>query len=95
MTAYELVDEVRKRPDHYLRGDRSLRQLHAIMVGYELGATRGIFSDFRPFNRWLSRKFGLPEASGWFNMVNSQADMDEKAYDLFFELLDQFRSGTK
>jgi hypothetical protein len=58
------------------------------MVGFELGAKRGIFSDFILFNRWLSRKFGLPEASGWFNMVTSQADKAEKAYDLFFDLQD-------
>jgi hypothetical protein len=95
MDAYELVEMVRKRPDHLLRGGKSLRQLHAIMVGYEYGAERGIFSDFRPFNRWLAHKFSLPEASGWFNMVSSQAASDEEAFDLFFKLLDQFRSETK
>src|SRR5882762_5558094 len=89
MDAYELVETIRKRPDHLLRGGRSLKQLHAIMVGYELGAERGIFSDFRPFNHWLARKFSLPEPSGWFNMVTSQAESDEKAFDLFFQLLDE------
>jgi hypothetical protein len=65
------------------------------MIGYELGAQRGIFSDFRPFNSWLARKFGLPEPSGWCNMVTAQAGSDEKAFDLFFQLLDQFRDDTK
>ena len=44
MDAYELVEAVRKQPKHFLRSDKSLKELHAIMVGYELGAKHGIFS---------------------------------------------------
>jgi len=91
MDAYELVEIVRKRPVFFIHGSKSLRQLHAIIIGYELGVGRGISSDFRPFNAWLAQKYGLPEPSGWCNMVISKAGSDEKAFDLFYELLDEFK----
>jgi hypothetical protein len=91
MDAYELVEIIRKKPGFYMHGGKSLRQLQAIIIGYEMGARQGISSDFRPFNRWLAQKYGLPEPSGWCNMVISQAGSDEKAFDLFYELLDDFK----
>jgi hypothetical protein len=95
MDAFELVEMIRKKPDRYLHGGKSLKQLHAIMIGYDLGAERGIFSDFRPFNRWLAQKFELPEPSGWYNMITTRAGSDGEAFDLFFELLDSFRSESR
>ena len=95
MDAYDLVEIARKKPAFYLPGGKSLRQLQAIVIGYEMGSGRGISSDFRPFNRWLAQRHGLPEASGWCNMVITQAGSDEKAFDLFFELLDKFKSEAR
>jgi hypothetical protein len=95
MDAYELVEIVRKKPGFYLHTVKSLRQLHSLLIGYEIGAKQGICSDFRPFNRWLAEEFGLPEASGWCNMIITRAGSDEAAFDLFFELLDRFRKETR
>ena len=94
MDAYELVEIVRKKPGFYLHGT-SLRQLQSLLIGYEIGAKQGICSDFRPFNRWLAKEFGLPEGHGWCNMVITRAGSDEAAFDLFFELLDRFRKETR
>jgi hypothetical protein len=93
MDIYELVEVVRKKPGFYLHG-RSLRQLNSLLIGYEIGAKQGICSDFRPFNSWLAKRFDLPEAAGWCNMVVECAGSDEAAFDLFFELLDRFKKET-
>jgi len=36
MDAYDLVEIVRKKPAFYLPGGKSLRQLQAIVIGYEM-----------------------------------------------------------
>src|SRR6266576_3801595 len=94
MDAYELVEIVRKKPGFYLYG-QSLRQLHSLLIGYEIGAKQGICGDFRPFNMWLAKQFDLPEASGWCNKIVARAGSNEAAFDLFFELLDKFRKETR
>jgi len=95
MDAYELVEIIRKKPGFYLHSGKSLRQLHSLLIGYEIGAKQGICSDLRPFNRWLAKQFGLSEASGWCNKVITRAGSDEAAFDLFFELLDRFKNETR
>jgi hypothetical protein len=95
MDAYELVEIIRKRPGFYFPNGKSLKELSAFIGGYEVGAKQGISSDFRPFNKWLAHKYGLPEPSGWCNMILSVAGSDEKAFELFYELLDEFRRMTK
>ena len=91
MNAYELVEIIRQKPGFYLHG-KSLKQLHSLIIGYEIGAKQGISSDFRPFNRWLAKELGFGEpTSGWCNMISARAESDEKAFDLFFGLLDRFR----
>jgi hypothetical protein len=90
MDAYELVEIIRKKPSFYLPSGKSLKELSAFIGGYEIGAKQGISSDFRPFNKWLARKYGLPEPSGWRNMITSMAASDEKAFDHFFELIQEF-----
>lgn len=94
MDAYELVEVVRKKPGFYLHG-LSLRQLRALLIGYEIGAKQGISGDFRPFNSWLAKQLGVPETRGWCNIIVERAGSDGAAFHLFFELLDTFKNETR
>src|SRR4051794_30511192 len=96
MNAYELVEIIRQKPAFYLHDGKSLKQLRSLVIGYEIGAREGISSDFRPFNVWLAKEleFGEP-TSGWCNMISPRAESDEKAFDLFFELLDRYRKEVR
>ena len=80
----------------YLDGERSLKRLRSFLIGYEAGvsASHGNLTgleDFHTFNSWVAKRIGFIEStSGWCNMIFLKAGSDEKAFNLFFELLDEF-----
>jgi hypothetical protein len=47
---------------------------------------------FHGFHDWVAKEFGHSESTaGWCNMIIWKAGSDEKAYDLFFDLLDRYQ----
>jgi hypothetical protein len=96
MHVFDLCDRIREKPSIFLDGDKSLRRLRSFLTGYEAGSN-GVglagAEDLRMFNLWVAEQLGFSEStSGWCNMVGLKAGSDEKAFDLFFELLDKYRS---
>jgi len=82
----------------YLDGDKSIRRLRSFLVGYDggLGAC-GLGLEGRAemaqFEQWIAVKLEtINSTSGWCNMVLSKVNSDEKAYELFFQLLDEYRT---
>lgn len=102
MDIIEMLEEIRRKPGFYLDGDISLKRLRSFMVGYEEGAgstTRKLTDEqqFHQFNDWVARRLGYPMSGrGWCGMIIKRAGDDEKAFHMFFELLDEFkgRSGS-
>lgn len=98
MSVYQLLDIIRNDAPFYLREQKSLKALRVYLSGFEDGLIeggkkQGIFGELRPFNSWVAKQLGFGEStSGWCNMILSKAGSDEKAFDLFFELLDKYRS---
>jgi hypothetical protein len=98
MHAFELCKIIKKRPRHYFNGRQSLEKLDLFLAAYEAGANSNHgklvgMEDMRSFNCWVAKQLGYGEStSGWCNMILSKADSDEKAFDLFFELLDKYQS---
>lgn len=96
----EILDKIRRLPAIYLDGDRSLKRVRSFLVGYEVGAvaTARELTDreqFHQFTNWVASRLGYAESTiGWCNMILEKAGSDEKAYDMFFELLDEFRAQT-
>lgn len=92
-----MLEKIRQRPALFLDGDRSLKRVRSFMVGYETGAatTARELTDqeqFRLFNHWVASRLGYSSTSrGWCNMILERAGSDEKAYEMFFDLLDEFR----
>lgn len=89
---------VRRRPLEFLSERKSLHSLHVFLAGYEygvlsMGAKNGVFGELRDFNAWVAKELGFSSATrGWYNMITSRTDSEEKAFDYFFELLDRYRS---
>lgn len=103
MHIFELCDAIRRRPAIYLSGDKSIKCLRSFLVGYEAGvgfqASPDLnqskltgAEDMRSFNDWVAKRLGYSNStSGWCNMILSRADSEERAFEMFFRLLDEFR----
>jgi len=92
---FEDLDEVRRHPNLTGVERKSLTALKAFLSGYEAGLFRGGDKQgvsLRTFNTWVAKELGFAEpTSGWCNMILARAESEERAFDLFFELLDRFR----
>lgn len=92
---FEDLDAVRRTPSLTGVEGKSLCALKAFLSGYEAGLFRGGDKrgvSLRTFNSWVAEELGFPEStSGWCNMILARAETDDKAFDMFFQLLDKFR----
>ena len=100
----ELLDEsvsdflfsLRKRPVLYF-GEKSLSRLSVYLAGYQhglgrLGKALKQQDEFHRFHDWIAFKFEFSNStSGWCKMILAKAENEEKAFDLFFELLGEFQ----
>lgn len=94
---FELLDRIKKRPAIFLDGDPSLKRLRSFLVGYEcalgrLQLTLAGHAIFYLFNDWVAAHLDFGNStSGWCNMILAKCGNDDaKAYQFFFDLLDQF-----
>jgi hypothetical protein len=94
---YNLLEKIQKGPSHLLRG-KSLRALWVFLCGYETAIsdckrTDITFSDLRPFNEYVAKYYGYAKAGprSCFTTISLKNESDEKAYDVFFELLANFK----
>ena len=93
---FEVLDGIRRHPNMTGVEGKSLTALRVFLCGYECGVARsekrGIFGHLRPFNIWVAKELGFAEpTSGWCNMILARAKSEERAFDMFFDLLDRFR----
>lgn len=92
-----MLEKIGQRPGMWIDGDKSLKRIRSFMVGYEVGAattTRELTDDlrFHEFNDWVAKRLGYASSvPGWCNMILEKAGDDEKAYKMFFELLEEFK----
>ena len=97
MDIVELLALIRHRPGFYIDGDKSIKRLRSFLVGHEIGSatTARELTDqlnFHEFNDWVAKRLGYRSSvPGWCNMVLEKAGSDEKAYEMFFELLEEFK----
>lgn len=92
MEVYELLARIRKTPVLFIGGDRRLSVLHAFLSGYEYGSAESVFGELRPFNDWVAQRLGITmrASKSWREMIATSAVSDESAYELFFELFEQY-----
>jgi hypothetical protein len=101
MECDELLLAIRRVPTLCVHDKKSLRELWAFLAGWEAGINSAggksnIFGSLRSFNIWVAKELGFAEpTSGWCNMITDKAGSDEKAFDLFFELLDKYKMNQR
>jgi hypothetical protein len=95
---FEDLDAVRRHPNLTGVEGKSLTALKAFLSGYETGLLRAGDKQgmsLRAFNTWVAKELGFAEStSGWCNMILARAESEDKAFDMFFELLDRFRGRS-
>ena len=100
MDIVEMLEKIRHRPGIYVDGDISLKRVRSFLVGYEVGMLsrdRELTDreQFHQFNDWVAKRLGYTSStSGWCNMILEKAGGDEKAYEMFFELLEEFKGQS-
>ena len=80
----------------YLTEAKSLKHLCSFLVGYECG--RADASEkmdgqrYIQFNAWLAKRLAYEgTAMSWRTVILKKAGTDERAYEMFFALLDEFK----
>ncbi|MFD5105251.1 hypothetical protein [Streptomyces cinereoruber] len=100
-SVYDLLEQVRLRPGMWVPGS-SLLQLDSMLIGYRVAmAVHEAEEDFpfwtpggdSPFDAWLSERNGAGSSLRWSTQIEHEArTTDTPPIELFFSLLDQFRS---
>lgn len=92
---YDLLKRIKQRPGMYL-GKVSLTRLKMLLMGYSM--SRGELGlqlteeekRFAKFQQWIQIKYQVNSSEGWENIILSQVKDEKLAFELFFELFEQF-----
>ncbi|MBP0015522.1 MAG: hypothetical protein J7525_20745 [Roseofilum sp. SID3] len=92
---YDLLARIKQRPGMYL-GKVSLTRLKMLLMGYSM--SRGELGlqltqeekQFAQFQQWIQRKYQINSSEGWESIILSQVEDEKLAFDLFFQLFEQF-----
>ena len=92
---YALLVRIKQRPGMYL-GKVSLTRLKMLLMGYSM--SRGELGlqltqqekQFAQFQKWIQNKYQINSSQGWETIILSQVNDEKLAFDLFFELFEQF-----
>ncbi|WP_051319783.1 MULTISPECIES: hypothetical protein [Planktothrix] len=92
---YDLLARIKQRPGMYL-GKVSLTRLKMLLMGYSM--SRGELGlqltqqekQFAQFQQWIQTKYQINLSQGWETIILSQVEDEKLAFDLFFELFEQF-----
>ena len=80
----------------YLMGPKSLKHVCSFLVGYQCGradaSEKMDDQQYIRFHAWLAKRLAYEgTAKSWHTVILKKAGSDEKAYQMFFELLDEFK----
>ncbi|MFM5998359.1 MAG: hypothetical protein ACKPCI_23750 [Dolichospermum sp.] len=94
---YDLLTRIKQRPGMYL-GKVSITRLKMLLMGYSM--SRGELGlqltqqekQFSQFQKWIQGKYQINSAEGWETIILSQVEDEKLAFDLFFQLWEQFKN---
>jgi len=95
---YDFFEKIKERPAMYV-GAKSLTRIQMFFYGYcyaldlqDIEFNQKQFKSYS-FHNWIAEKLGWSEStSGWLNMILNKVNGDEeKAVDLFYEFLEEFK----
>jgi hypothetical protein len=104
-SVFEVLDEVRKRPGMYVGGDDTaralqLQNLEQMLCGYSLALRQHRIeepvTDFiREFGEYLRKTKGWSTSCGPVVAIIGEAGGDSEAWELFWSLVDEFRTTVE
>ena len=96
MNVYQLIDKIRENPKKYI-GNNGLAHFHTFLGGYFMDRDDEYYNhdeiNFDFFHDYVAIKFGYGAVNGWSRIIGFKAKDKEDALNLFFELLDDFRTN--
>ena len=87
-----LLEEIKEQPAIYI-GKKSLDRLVAFLGGYSycMYKQQNISTPILPgFQEYISEYFKIESAHNWSSIIVSNSRNDEEAFDMFYDLLEQF-----
>lgn len=93
---YEAIKRMKKRPGMYL-GKKSILRLHMFLEGYissQYDLDKNYNTSFLGFSDFVGEHYGESSNKGWERLILEAVGDDEKAVDVFYELLDTFLKGN-
>lgn len=92
---YDLLARIKQRPGMYL-GKVSLTRFKMLLMGYSM--SRGELGlkltqqekQFAKFQQWIQTKYQVNSSQGWETIILSQVEDEKLAFDLFFDLFEEF-----
>ncbi len=92
LTIEDALLKVRENPIKYI-GKKSLKRLDLFMLGYSLcqtereGTSQNFVGEFQTF---IEKKYNIIESIRFSRIIQNYSISDECAFDIFYELLDEF-----
>jgi hypothetical protein len=104
-TVFDLLEEVRKRPELFVgmtSGHRGaqLRRMELLLSGYDLAVQRHGIEDpgkyfLRSFEQYIQKHLGWTDSGiGIIAAIQMHTASDKEAWELFWNLLDDFRRSA-
>mgnify|MGYP004001577553 CR=1 len=94
MNIFTLLDNIKKRPDMFIR-NQSLKNLEILILGYYIGLSNHKIVEDVPeitdhFQTWIYHKYGWSTSAGWAHAIETHAKK-QKPLNLFFKIIDEYR----
>jgi len=96
----DLLPEIRKRPGMFI-SEASVIRLYDFINGYNSALItheldeEDLFDHSLSFHDWVALRTHFYEStSGWANMLNDYCKDEEKAFYMFFEMLEEYRNRS-
>ena len=96
---FELIELIKKRPGLYI-GNNNITSMQNFLDGYDFACLlneiehNNVYPLFWYFHEWTKEKYNWTSSTaGWKNIILQENGNDEiKSLEVFFELIDEFRT---
>lgn len=90
----ELLKAIKAKPGLYI-GIKSLVRLRTFIDGflyavYLINGKKRHIEFYPDFQNWIAEKYHIRSTHGWCEIINFYELSEEKAFDRFYELLNEF-----
>lgn len=85
-----IIFKIKERPQVYL-GNKSIIRLKCFLDGFKIAYDfPNVSVAFPEFYPYISKKYNCIKSYSWCTILYLEANNDEKAFDLFFDELENF-----